>query len=376
MRKPTIGIVGACGGIGSNTARELARHGDLALILGGLSGAELDGFAATLPGRPDTRVVDARDRASAGAFCDGCDIVINCSRYSDGFAEAVFDAGCHLVDTTAFRYERWEDRGATVRSRERVWITHAGWIPGLPEVIAAYAEAEAQRRFGDPAEVDVFVYDCNEWRGYGLLDVVGGEFYGPGVLDRLYSLFGKSAGRTAARDPAESPDPVPLFDTPAQRGPQVRLRKRRLVKLPRPAGWNLVVTTTTLEQRRRIFLAYEPALLAPLLTAFWYGTTRSEDWLAEHVVGPAFRRLVERRGVAEVVHARARTAAGRSLEVSFVETRRNGYWICGIVPATAARLIAQGRIRQHGITTLDGAVDPFILADELSRVGVEFRAEA
>jgi len=377
-RPTTIGIVGACGNIGSNTARELARQREAALVLGGPDRADLAAFAAELPDRPEVRVVDARDRASAAAFCAGCDIVINCSRYSDAFAEAVFDAGCHLVDTTAFRTDRWEDRDAAVRARGRAWITYAGWIPGLPEIIAAYLEAEAERRFGGPAAVDVYVYDRNEWHGCGLLDVVGGEFYRPGVLDRVHALLGKPAHRGPGGRGAggEVPDPVRLFDPPTKAAPQVRRRERRLVHLPHPAGWNLMVTTTTPGQHRRIFLAYEPALVAPMLAAFWYGTTRSEQWLASHVVGPAFRRLVKRRGIAEVVQARAVAPGGQSLEVSFVETRRNGYWICGVVPATAARLIAQGKIAHHGITTLDRAADPFVLANELGRVGVEFRAKA
>jgi hypothetical protein len=360
----TIGVLGAYGHVGSNAVRELARMGRFRLLLGGRKQERLDEVRAVLNGRPAaTQAVDVHDARSVAEFCRQCDIVVNCSRYGDTLARAVLDAGCHLVDTTAFRTERWTAEEARLRERQQAWITYVGWIPGLPEVVLAYLEAEATRRFGRASSVDVYAYDCNEYLGYGLMDLVGGLFYGPGVLDKVHGLFGKKQPNGVKPPPEQELDRI--RPTP----------KLRVAKLPSPVGRKLVVTNST-DQKRRIFLAYEPALLKPLLASFWYGTTRSEEWLAQNVVGPAFRRRVEKHGVAEVVFGRACGEAGQTIEVSYVETERDGYWLSGVIPALAARLVADGKVTNFGITKLDRAVDAFTLAQELSDVGVDFRVKA
>ena len=372
----TIGVLGAYGNVGSNAARELVRGGgDFRLLLGGRNQEALEDFAAELGGGLEIQAADVHDRESIAAFVGRCDIVVNCSRYSDDLARAVLEAGCHLVDTTAFRSERWKEEEEGLRARRRAWITYVGWIPGLPEVVLAYLEAEAARRFGKAESIDVYAYDRNEYLGYGLMDLVGGLFYGPGVLDKVHGFLGigkhKANGNGKAKGngngkPAE----------PEQELDRIRPKpKLSVARLPEPVGRKLVVTETP-DSPRRVFLAYEPALLVPLLASYWYGTTRSEEWLAQNVVGPAFRKRVKKRGVAQVVFGRARGPGGQLVQSSYVETERDGYWLSGVIPALAARMIAEGKVAEFGITKLDRAVDPLMLADELSAVGVDVRAEA
>ena len=132
----------------------------------------------------------------------------------------------------------------------------------------------------------------------------------------------------------------------------------------------------SLDPERDVFMAFDFALLPAMLRSLWYGRTRSVEWMAEHAIGPVFRRRVQRYGPASVVRGCALGRHGERLAVDYVETSRDGYWISGVVPATAARLLCEGKIAGCGITTLDRAMDPIALADELGRVGIEFRVGA
>lgn len=363
MTTRTIGILGAYGNVGAEVVRELARFPGYRLVLGGRDRSRLERLAASSGAGCVVRVVDVEDGASVAGLCAGCDVVVNASRYTEALAEAVFAAGRHLVDTTAFRGDLWRDREAALKDRGVHWVLYAGWIPGIPECVTAYLEAVATRRFGAVRSVEVYVYDRNEYRGRGLLDLVGGFFYGPGVMNAVE--FVRRRGRGA-------PAPKPALTDEAAR--MRTMPALRIAALPRPAGRKLVMSVGR-DPRRKVFIAYDPSVLVPMLRAFWYGTTRTEDWLAEHVVGPSFRRRVERHGPAEILRGRANGANGQGLEVEFVETRRDGYWLSGVVPATAARMICEGRLDRSGLLTLDQAMDPIALADELSRVGVDYRVK-
>ena len=348
-----VGVLGAYGGLGSEAARELARRGVGGLRLGGRDRARLEGLAAELPGA-EVCVVDAADRASVLAFCAGCDVVLNGSRYSDGLAEAVLEAGCHLVDATAFRLDLWQDRSAEVAARGATWIVHTGWLPGLPEVVGAYAEALATARWG-AAEVEIAVFDRNVYQGVGLSELVGAFFRRPGLLD----LWDRLRGRPA----------LPLAESELT---QVPMGASRLVALPAPIGYRMA-THMDMGGRHRVFVAFDMALMPAMLAALWYGRTRSAAWMAENVVGPASQRWVDRCGPAEVVRARAVGPAGQALLVDFVETSRPGYWLSGVVPATAARLLAEGRISARGITHLGQATAPEALVGALAEAGVALR---
>ncbi|WP_405095981.1 saccharopine dehydrogenase NADP-binding domain-containing protein [Micromonospora sp. NBC_01412] len=361
--RQTIGVLGAYGHVGRNVVRELARYGGYELLLGGRDPERLAELAAGVDGSPATQVVDVFDQTSVADFAQRCAVLVNCSRYSDAFAQAVLDSGCHLVDTTAFRAERWQEQESALRDKGIRWITYTGWLPGLPDIVVRYLETVGAARLGPVASVEVYAYDCNEYLGYGLLDLVGGIFYGPGVLDAVQRV-------TRRRRPTPTPPSADMSIRPEDRK---RSKPRlRFAELPAPVGRKLVMSDSA-DHNREVFLAYDAELLIPVVRSFWHGTTKGEQWLADRVVGPAFRRRVRRRGVAQVLRGRVHAENGQQLQVDLVETRRDGYWLSGVIPATAARLVVEDKVAAAGIATLDKMADPLLLADELASVGVDYR---
>lgn len=346
----SIGVLGASGGVGAAACRELVRAGR-SVVLGGRARGRLEALSESLGGG-EVRPVDVADRASVLRFCEGNAVVINASRFTDGLAEAVLEAGCHLVDATAFPLHLWRPRSAEVAARGATWVVHTGWLPGLPEVVGAYAEALAVARFGS-AEVEVCAFDRNIYEGVGLDDMVRAFFWRPGVLDTLARL----RGRPVPLPPGEAPLQPPMGAT-------------RLWSMPAPLGYRMA-THLDMGGRHPLFVAFDPALMPALFTAMWYGRARSVAWVGERVVGPALRRWVERHGPAEVVRARAVGPQGQKLEVDFVETSRPGYWVSGVVPATVARLLAEGRAERGGIGTLTEAVRAEVVVEALAEAGLE-----
>jgi Saccharopine dehydrogenase NADP binding domain len=349
---PVIAVLGATGSLGSEAARELHRLGAIPLLCGRDRG-RLEAIAAELPGSR-VELVDSADPAALRRLCDSAAVVLNAARYSEGLAEAALEAGRHLVDATAFPLERWRDRSPELAARGATWIVHVGWLPGLPEVVGACAEALATQRFGS-AQVEIYAFDRNAYKGVGLADMVAAFFRRPGLLDLWHRLLGRPAG-------------------PPERSIQVPTGGSRLLRMPDPIGWKLC-TQMQLGGHHPLYIAFDAALLPAMLASLWVGRTRSAEWMATEVVGPLGRRWVEREGPAEVVRARARGPAGQRLTVDFVETGRPGYWLSGAIPAAAALLLARGQAPGRGITGLDRALPAEELMAALREVGVELQVQ-
>jgi hypothetical protein len=60
-----------------------------------------------------------------------------------------------------------------------------------------------------------------------------------------------------------------------------------------------------------------------------------------------------------------------ALTVRLVYTDRRDYWIHGLVLATVARSIAEGKCVRAGVHFLSDAVDPIAFMAELRKAGVE-----
>ena len=73
-----------------------------------------------------------------------------------------------------------------------------------------------------------------------------------------------------------------------------------------------------------------------------------------------------------MVHLRGRSQ-GRSavLKVQIVFEAGRDYWMNGVVLATVARMILEGKGVQSGVHFLSDAVDPLALMEELRKAGVQ-----
>lgn len=72
-----------------------------------------------------------------------------------------------------------------------------------------------------------------------------------------------------------------------------------------------------------------------------------------------------------MLRARSRDNRQCTFTAQVVYRDRRDYWINGLVPATVARLISQGRVVRSGLHYLSSALDPLLLMSELKESGVE-----
>ena len=97
-----IGIAGAYGATGSLVVNRLAATTEHELLLGGRSAERGTQLAAKLGDRASARAVDVMNPASLAAFCDACDLLVNCAGPShlvlDRVARVAVERRTGLVD--------------------------------------------------------------------------------------------------------------------------------------------------------------------------------------------------------------------------------------------------------------------------------------
>ncbi len=235
-----VAVLGASGGVGLHTARQLMRSGvDLRL---GARRPEV--VRSVVP--PDTEAagtaevvaVDLWDDAALAAFCSGASVVVNCAGPSyavvDRVALAALASGAHYVDPggdvplwRALSHEDWEASGLTA-------VINAGLMPGLTSVLPHWlAEGMVQRR-----SLTAYV---------GLLD----RMTPVGAAEYLLTLAGEHGEAMAAwRDGQRrsrvlgpvSGVRVPFFSSPVDLQPYLSLETERLassLRLSEVDWWNV-----------------------------------------------------------------------------------------------------------------------------------------
>jgi hypothetical protein len=163
-----IGIVGAAGAVGQTAAKALGRDGGHQLRLGGRRKPALDELAATLPGA-QVAAVDLFGAAELAAFCDGCDVVLNCAgpahEIGDRVARAALATGASYVDAAGDdvlldQVERLLPGTAVVSAGMMPGLTGllprylAGLTPGEPRTLTGYVGG--RDRFTVTAAADYF----------------------------------------------------------------------------------------------------------------------------------------------------------------------------------------------------------------------------
>ncbi|MEE2039944.1 saccharopine dehydrogenase NADP-binding domain-containing protein [Nocardiopsis sp. CT-R113] len=139
-----IGVVGATGAVGGAAVHRLRALGYTRLLLGGRRPEPLAAFAARLGGDAGARRADADSPESLSAFCDGCDVVLNCAgpsyRIADAVAVAALAAGADYVDVTGDGPAH--DRlSRTPAARDSAIVLSAGVLPGLSALLPRWFAA-------------------------------------------------------------------------------------------------------------------------------------------------------------------------------------------------------------------------------------------
>lgn len=370
MTNPTtqraiFGIVGGYGAAGRIVASELWKSCDGEVVIGGRDLEKAKVLAAEFDGRVSAAHVDVLDDRSLNDFCSQCSIIINCAGpvvvLQDRVAQAAFRKRCHYIDAAGMSFvkERMLPHRQEIEDLGLSFVVSAGWMPGLSELLPAYADAKARARMDTIESLKVYFGDSGEWSTNALRD---GYWYirqsglrRPGYFHRGEWTRAKIAEanlRVNLGDPIGA-GRFSLFLTP------------ELGELGRRLN-NYDVFIYTYLSGFRTAMAATLMAMVPLPEA-----------LGVRMVRNVFRRnrlSVDGFVVAQIL---GRSQGCRiTLTVQLVYRERRDYWIHGLTLATVARLLFENKASENtcvrrGVHLLADAVDPIAFMTELRKLGTE-----
>lgn len=358
-RNLRFGIIGGYGETGRVVAAELLKSTSAELLLGGRDLKKASELAAQSGTRVSAARMDVNDPGSLHEFCDRCSIVVNCAGpvmlVQDRVAQAAFQRHCHYVDVAGLSFVK---EGMLPRSREMAQsglscIVSAGWLPGLTELLPVYAHALARAKMDAIESLTAYFGDSGEW------------------------------SMTAFRDMwwylRQSGVPAPIY---FRRGSRVRggMRQRSVrINLGSPVGvyrFNMVAMPEFEEVGQRLddcdasshtYLPGARAAMAATMVALLpismeRGARLLSSAIRDDSIGVGGFIVVDVNGKSQ----------GRKLGLTVQMTfdKQRGYWLNGLVAATVARMISEGKCIP-GVNYLSSALDASDLVGELSRGGIE-----
>jgi hypothetical protein len=254
----------------------------------------------------------------------------------------------------SFVKERMLPRHKEIADLGLSFVVSAGWMPGITELLPAYAHAQATSRMDSVESVSVYFSDSGEWSANALRDGVS--------YIRQVGLSKPGYFHKGGWVPARLSEAFRKVDL----GAPIGLRRFNLFSMPElnELGRRLTdcnfLTYSYLSGFRNVVAVIMIAVL-PLSEESGVGLLRN-----------IFRRNRLPVGGLVVVHVVGRSE-GRSaaLKARIVFNAGCDYWINGIVLATVARMISEGRGMQAGVHFLADAVDLTAFMTELRKSGVE-----
>lgn len=362
MTRPhTFGIVGGYGATGTAAAAELLRSSAGAILIGGRNADHAVALAMKLGRRVSAAQFDVLDPRSLNDFCSRCSIIINCagpvSVLQDRVAQAALRTGSHYVDVAGLTFvkERMSPHAQQIADLGLSFVVSAGWMPGISELVPAYAHAVARTKMDTVESVSVYFSDSGEWSDNALRD--GVWFVHHAGLPR--PGFFRKGQRVRIRMSAAS--------RIADLGDPIGRRRFSLVSVPEldDLGRRLTDCDVFIYSYLSGFRTAAAVMLMALLPV--------PDRLGVRLFRNVFRRNrlpVDGFAGAQVLgqsqgHKHVFTA-------QVVYRDRRDYWMNGLVPATIARLISQGGSVQPGLHYLSAALDPRLLMSELKNAGATY----
>lgn len=356
----TFGIVGGYGATGTAVATELLKSSSGEILIGGRDLSKASALAARLGSRVSAAQSDVLDPRSLDDFCSRCSILINCagpvSALQDRVAQAALRSRSHYVDLASLTFvkERMSPHSQQIADLGLSFVISAGWMPGISELVPAYAHAVARSKMDSIESVSVYFSDSGEWSDNALRDgawfVHHAGFPRPGYF------------RKGQRTPVKMSAASRFFDL----GDPVGRRRFSLVSVPEldDLGRRLTDCDVFINSYLSGFRTAAAAMLMALLP------------LPGRLGVRLFRNIFRRNRLPVDGFALAQVL-GRSQErqctftTQVVYRNRRDYWINALVPATVARLICQRNSVLPGLHYLSAAVDPVAFMAELQRSGLE-----
>lgn len=356
----TFGIVGGYGATGRMVASELHKSTQGEILIAGRDPVQAKALATQFDSRVTAAQVDVLDPRSLDEFCRRCSIVINCAgpvmQLQDRVAQAARRKRCHYVDPAGLGFV---EEGMLPHSQEIAdlglsCVVSAGWLPGLSEIVPLYANVLARARMESVESLTVYFGDAGEWSNNAFRDAVR-YIRKSGIHNPLYFRKGE---RVTVRK-ASPFSKIDLGD---------RLGLQRFSMYPLPEQNEIGQRLKDCDFTAYTYLPSFRTVIAGALIAMF---PLPEKW-GVRLLRNAFRR--NRLPVGGFVVAEMRGQTKRrpaTLKAEVVFEKGNDYWINGVVLATVARMIAEGKSIQVGVNFLGDAVDPVALLTELRKVGVE-----
>lgn len=361
MTQPTtFGIIGGYGAIGSMVVSELWKscHGEI--LIGGRDLAKGKALAAKFDSRVSAAHLDVLDARSLDDFCSRCSIMVNCGGpvmvLQDRVAQAALRRHCHYINPGGLSVvkERMLPHSREIADLGLSFIVSAGWIPGISELLPSYADARARAKMDTIESLTVYFGDSGEWSANAFREIA---WYLRQSGLRSPGYFRKGEWVRAKRSRASR-----RLDL----GGRVGLRRFYMFNTP-----ELDQIGRRLNDCDFFSYAYVPSFRTAIAGTLVALLPLSQE-LGARLIRDAYRRDRVPVDGFVVVQVAGRAQGRRlALTVQIVYDEQRPYWIAGLVPATVARMISQGKGVRAGVHFLADAVDPIAFMAELRKAGVE-----
>jgi len=356
----TFGVVGGYGATGRMVVSELHKRSQGKILIGGRDLAKGNALAVEFGVRASATRVDVFDTSSLDEFCGRCSIIVNCAGpvtvLQDRVAQAAFRMRRHYVDVAGMSVvkERMAAHGQEIGNSGLSFVVSAGWIPGITELLSVYSYTKAKSGMDAIESVSVYFADSGEWSDNALRDGVSYirevGLSRPGYFrkgERARAEFSKASGKVDLGDP-------------------IGRRRFSLVSMPElnEVGRQLIDCD---------FLTYSYLSGFRNAVAFiMIGLLPLSERSSVRLLRDMFRR--NRLPVAGfvVVDVVGRSEGRRaSLRARIIFQAGDDYWMNGLVAATVARMISEGKGVKTGVHFLADAVDPIAFMAELRNCGAQ-----
>ena len=357
--RATFGVIGGYGAIGSVVVSELQKSSAESILIGGRDEDRARALAFKLGDKVSARRVDVLDAGSLDEFCSGCSTVVNTAApvmvLQDHVAQAAFRAGANYVDAASLMIvkDRIAPLGNTIADAGLSFVLSAGFFPGLCELFPAYAEVLARSRMNSLESVEVYYGDTSDWSANGFREVAW-LIRHSGSRWRGYFRHGEWV-------------PVSLFKASREvdLGTDIGVRRFFMSATPELSEIGVRLNDCT-------FAAYGcvPGPRIALAGAL-IGVLPLSDDFGARLLRKGFRKDQLPMGGFVVCRVFGHSQERQStFTTQTVYEEARAYWITGLVTATAARMISEGKAVRRGVNFLVGAVDPREFMTELKKAGL------
>lgn len=357
--RATFGVVGGYGAIGGVVVSELHKSPAESILIGGRDQEKAKALASGLGAKVSARRLDVLDTGSLDDFCARCSTIINTAApvmvLQDRVAQAAFRAGANYVDAASLMVvkDRMAPLSNAIADAGLSFVLSAGFFPGLCELSPAYAEVLARSRMNSLESVEIYYGDTSDWSANGFREVAW-LIRHSGSRWRGYFRHGEWV-------------PVSIFRASREIDLGTEVGARRFFVSSTPELSEIGVRLNDCDFAAYGCVAGPRIALAAALVAV---LPLSHDFGAR-LLRNAFRKNHLPMGGFVVCRVSGDSQGRHStLTTQTVYEEQRAYWITGVVTATAARMISEGKAVKRGVNFLASAVDPSEFMTELQKAGL------